>query len=168
MRILVAIDALGERNPGVARLVVGPWRVTLCARYLSMKTGQRVASFRMIELADRDRVPIRKIVTLRAIRSQLSLVLVLMASHTGWGNSKKRAVQVFDFDIGPLRRRDFVRRVAAIAGKSSVFALEQVAGQLVIEGLGVPFNQGEIFAVVVGVTTGAVLARARLDVIARV
>ena len=85
-------------------------------------------------------------------------MFVLVASHTCLEHREERSVQVFDLDCGALGCRNFVRRVAAIAGQSSVLALEDVTGLLVIEGLSIPLDQWKIFAVVVGVTTRAVLA----------
>lgn len=50
--------------------------------------------------------------------------------------------------------------MALIAGEAGVFALEQVAGFLVIEFIGIPFNEREVHAVVVGVAAHALLAGA--------
>ncbi len=55
--------------------------------------------------------------------------------------------------------------MALVAGKSGVFAFEHVSGFLVVERLGVPFNEREVFAVVFGVAAGALLARAGGNVI---
>ena len=58
--------------------------------------------------------------------------------------------------------------MAFVAVHSGVLALEQISGFLVVEGLGVPFDKGEVFAVVVGVATGALLAGSRRNVVGRV
>ena len=55
--------------------------------------------------------------------------------------------------------------VALVAGKSGVFSLKQVSGFLVVEGLDVPLDQGEVFAVVLGVAAGALLARSGREIV---
>ncbi len=61
--------------------------------------------------------------------------------------------------------RDVRRVVAFIARQAGVLAFKQVAGLLVIESLGVPLDQREIFAIVFGVAAGAFLARSGWNVI---
>lgn len=58
--------------------------------------------------------------------------------------------------------------VAAAALQAGVFALQRVTRLLVIEGSWIPFDQGKVFAVMVGVAANALLARSRLEVIGRV
>lgn len=46
-----------------------------------------------------------------------------------------------------------------------MLALQNVACLLVIESLDVPFDERKIFAVVIGMTAGAILVRPGLDVV---
>jgi hypothetical protein len=48
--------------------------------------------------------------------------------------------------------------VALVAIQSSVLALEYISRVLMVEGLDVPLDQGEVLAIVLGVTSGAFLA----------
>jgi hypothetical protein len=58
--------------------------------------------------------------------------------------------------------------MAFVAGHSSVLALEQISGFFVVESLGVPLDQWEILAVVIGVAAGTLLTGAGGDVVGRV
>lgn len=60
------------------------------------------------------------------------------------------------------------RRVALVASQSCVFTFERISGLFVIETLDLPLDQRKIFAVMLGMTAGALLARTRGDVIRRV
>lgn len=91
-----------------------------------------------------------------------------MTSGTSRGKSQVGTAQVLDFDGGALLRENPRRCVAAIAGQPEVLAFQNVSCLLVIEGFDVPLDEGEIFAVVVGVTTGALLAGPGRDVIGSV
>lgn len=64
VRIAVAIRTLTETNSGVARLVVRSWRVAFLTSHLCVQTSQRITRPRMIELSDRDRLPIDKTMAL--------------------------------------------------------------------------------------------------------
>ena len=48
--------------------------------------------------------------------------------------------------------------MALVAVYSGVLALKHVSGFFVIEGLDIPLDKGEVFAVVIGVAAGALLA----------
>jgi len=50
--------------------------------------------------------------------------------------------------------------MALVAGQSDVLALEQISGFLVVESLDVPLDDGEIFAVMFGMTARAFLTGA--------
>src|SRR5579859_5190309 len=50
--------------------------------------------------------------------------------------------------------------MALTTGQASVFTFEKVAGVLVVKGFDVPLDQREVFAVVLGVAAGALLAGA--------
>jgi hypothetical protein len=58
--------------------------------------------------------------------------------------------------------------VALVAVYSSVLALKQISGFFVVEGLDIPLNEREGFAVVIGVAAGALLAGAGGYVVGRV
>ena len=104
MLIGVAIRATAE-NSGVARLFVLPGRVALLARDLGMQTGQRIACTRMVERAETERLPVTVIVTLQAVGSEPSLVLVLMAVAAARGETQKCSAQIFYFDDCAFARR---------------------------------------------------------------
>ncbi len=57
--------------------------------------------------------------------------------------------------------------MALVARKASVLAFQRVSGFFVIERLGVPLDQREIFAIVLGVTSSALLTRSWRDVVGR-
>ena len=80
MWIGVAIHALAKRNASVARLRVRPRSVAFLAGDRSVQSGQGIASFRVIQLADLDRLPIVEIVTLQTVGTKPSFVLVLVAT----------------------------------------------------------------------------------------
>ena len=58
--------------------------------------------------------------------------------------------------------------MAASAGYSGVFAFENIAGKLVIEGLRVPLDERKILTVVFGVAAGTLIARALRNVVSSV
>ena len=111
VRIRMTIGATAESNSRVARLFVPAWRVALLARYLDVQTSQRIAGDRMVERAETDRFPISVVVTLQAVWSQPSLVLVLMAIAAAWRNAQKCSAQIFHFDDHTFTRGHALRRV---------------------------------------------------------
>ena len=88
--------------------------MALCARNLRVQTGQRVARLRVIELRDADRLPVRGVVALQTIRTQLTFVFILMTGGTRGRNSKECVIQIFGFDGRSFRGRNLTRRVALI------------------------------------------------------
>ncbi len=168
MRVLVAIRALSEGYSRIPRLVVRTWRMALGARNLPVQAGKGIARLRVIELAGANGLPIFEVVTLLAGLPQSPVVWILVAGDASGRNTEIRPAQVFDSDAGTFLRTDFGRSVAAVAGKASVLALQQVAGLLVVKCFDVPLDQGEIFAVVFGVAAGALLAGPRRQAISRV
>ena len=58
--------------------------------------------------------------------------------------------------------------MAASASYSGVFAFKDISGELVIEGLGVPFDEREILAIVLGVAARALVARSARKVVGSV
>ena len=80
MRIDMAVDAGLELHVPVARRPVGHIRfVALLALDLDVKTRQRIARLGVIELLCR--LPVRVIMTLQAIVSELALVPIFVARH---------------------------------------------------------------------------------------
>jgi hypothetical protein len=76
--------------------------------------------------------------------------------------------EILHLDGGAFSGWNLVGRVALIAGKAGVLAFQQISGLFVIELIGVPFNKRETHAVVIGVTTDALLAGTRRYVIGAV
>jgi hypothetical protein len=58
-------------------------------------------------------------------------------------------IGIFDFNQAALGWRDMFRRVALGTGQTCVFALQNVACQLVIKALDVPLDEREILSVVI-------------------
>lgn len=133
-----------------------------------MQAGEWIACLGMIELSNADRFPIDKIVAGKAVLSQAPFVLILVAGHTCGRNSEVSTGQILDFDGCAFLRRDMRWVVALVAGESRVFPLKHVAGIFVIEGFGVPLDERKVFAVVLRVTSGALLARSWRNVVAGV
>lgn len=104
----MAVGTLAERNTRVSRGIVRSQCMTFLARDLSMQAGQRVAGFRMIELSNVDRFPIREVVALGTIRAEAAFVLVRVAGSTGLRKPEERSVQIH-LDSHPLQRRNFRR-----------------------------------------------------------
>ena len=142
--------------------------MTFLTRCLPMQTGQRITRFRMIELFNLDRLPVLEIVALQAICPQPSFVFVPVAGDTAWRKTQKRPVQIFDLDGRTLSGRYFTGEVAFIAAQTRVLAFEYVSRLLVVESLGIPFDDGEVLAVVLRVAAHALLARSRSDLIGSV
>jgi len=160
MRVFVTIRTLVERNPDVLRIAIRAVRVTLRALNLHMLAGQRITCLRVIKLANADRFPILEIVAGLASRSQASLVLILVAGNATRGKAEVSPAQVLGFDRRAFLGRNMRRVMTLVAGKSSVLALEQISSLFVVEALDVPFDEREIFAIVLGVAAGAFLAGA--------
>ncbi len=158
VRILVAVRALIERNAHILRLAVGAVGVALRALHLRVQSGQRIARFRVIELLNVDRLPVHEVVALLTIRSQPSLVSILVTTCARRRKSQIGSSQIFRLDRGPLLRGDMRGIVTLRTLKASVLALEHITSLFMVEGLDVPLDQGEIFAVVLGVAACAFLA----------
>ncbi len=103
---------------------------------------------------------------LQAIPSQLSPVLVFVATGAAGGQAEKSVVQVLVLEFNAICRQDSLRVVAAIAGESCMLAVERETGLGVVEvsGGGIPFNNRKIAAVVLRMATntaGITVARAQ-------
>ena len=77
-----------------------------------------------------------------------------MAGGAGLGCAEKRACQILDLDDGACRRGNALGGVAFVAGHALMFPFENIARKIVVEGLGIPFDQGKVFAIVLGVALG--------------
>ena len=113
----------------------------------------------MIKLGHVDRLPVAEVVALDTIRAQPSLVRVLVTRDAGLRYTQKAARQVLHLDRGALRGGDVVGAMAASARHAGMLALENVAGEFVIEGFGIPLDERKILTVVFRVTARALLAR---------
>lgn len=164
MRIRVAIRAAAKGESGVARLFVLPRKMALLASDFAMQTGEGIAGFGVVEPPDADGFPIVVVVTLQTVGTKLPLVLVLMAGGATRGNSQKCLAEIFDLDGGALVLANMFRTVTLRTGQAGMLAFESVSGFPVIEGLDVPLNQAEAFAVMLGVASRALQACARSDV----
>ena len=121
----------------------------------------------MIELPHIDHLPVVEVVALLARRAQAPFVWILMASPASSRQPKVGSVQVFDLYRGTVLRSNLRRIVAAVASKPGVLALKNVSGLFMIEALAVPLDQRKVFPVVLRVTTCALLARSRRDIVRR-
>jgi len=122
----------------------------------------------VIKLGHVDRLPVGEVVALDTIRAQSSLVRILVTSGAGLRYAQKAARQVLHLDRGALRGGDVVGAMAASARHAGMLALENVAGEFVIEGFGIPLDERKILSVMLGVATGTLFARSLRDVIGSV
>jgi hypothetical protein len=83
---------------------------------------------------------------------------ILVTFGAGLRNAQKTARQVLYLDRRAVCRCNMLGRMASSASYSGVFAFENVTGELVIEGLGIPFDERKIRTVVFGVATRALVA----------
>jgi len=165
VRVVVAIRTLGKRNPRIARLGVRARHVALLALHLDVQSGQRILRLGVIKLADVDRLPIRVVVALNTIRAQASFMRILVARGAGLGHAQKAARQVLHLDRWTRCGSDVVGGMTLYTRYARMFALQQVPGELVIEGLRVPLDQWKILAVMFRVTLRALIARPLRDVV---
>lgn len=91
-----------------------------------------------------------------------------MAAGAGRSQAEVCTAQILHLNGRALDLRDMLGGVAAIACQTGMLALQDITSLLVIEGLEVPLNQRKIKSVVLRVTTGALLAGCRVQVIGRV
>ena len=166
--IFVAIGAEAKGDACVSWLAIRTVRVALLAFHLGVEAGQRITGLAVIELGRIDLFPVHEVVAGLAIGTQAALVEIFMAGNASGRQAKEGTVQVLFLDRLPVFGRDTRGIVTLVAFESRMLAFENIAGFFVVKGLCIPLDQGEIYAVVVGVTTGAFLAGARGNVIAGV
>lgn len=119
----------------------------------------------MVELTYVDRLPIHEVVAGEAVLPEPSLMLVGVAGEAGCRESQISPVQIFNLNGRAFRGGDVRGIVAPIACQPRVLPLEQVSSILVIECLCVPFDQGKVFTVVLGMAAGALVTGAGKNVI---
>jgi len=141
--------------------------VTFFAFHRLMQSSQRITRFRMVKLPG-DIFPVVEVVTLQAVLTQTPRMLILVTSGTSRRNPQVCPGQIFHFDLCAVGWRDFLRQVAFLAHQAGMFPLKREPSFLVIESPGIPFHDGEIEAVMLRVTTCALLAGSRPNVIGRV
>ena len=92
-------------------------------------------------------------VALRAVGSESSLMLVLMAGDATGRQTKPGTIQLLGGEFGTRLHRNVLRCVAGAAAYADVLAVESIPGLGVIETLRrwVPMYEGKVLAVVIGV-----------------
>lgn len=164
VRVAVAVVTFAEGQTNVAGLVVGVRRVALFAFDRRVLPSQRITGLRVIECPQYV-FPVVEVVALRAIGAEPPGVRILVAGGAGFGNPEEGAVEVLDLDQGALAAGNVVGSVALPAFESGVLSFQEVARLLVVEISRVPLDDGEIQAVVIGVTFSAFLARTGPDTV---
>lgn len=131
-------------------------RVTLDARHLLVETSEGEAGLRMVETAGG--LPAFGRMALGAIRTELALMLVLMAGVAFAAQTKERVIHIFHFDLCTRGSRNVFRSMAGLTGNGPVFAFQFESGLgFVLEGFAVEADQAELRTIVLAVTAGAVL-----------
>lgn len=148
VRIAVAVRAVAEGNSRVAWLVVWPRSMALLAGNRSVQSSQGIASLGVVELAHVDGLPVVIGMALKTIRSQPSIVLILVAGDAVRRNTQEGPTEILDFDDWPLSRRYMLGGMATGADQSGVLAFKSVASLLVVECFRIPFDEGEVFTIV--------------------
>lgn len=158
MRVFMTIGTLIEGNANILGLAVSSIAMALGALHLRMRSGQRIASLGVVELADADRLPVHEVVTGLAILAETALVLVLVARNTARGDTQVRPARIFNLDCRAILKRNVRRIVALVASHACMPALKQVPRVYVIESFDIPLDEREVLPIVLRVTAGALLA----------
>jgi len=95
-------------------------------------------------------------------------VKIFVAGSAGLGDADKGLAEILLLDEWPHGRGDVLGRMAFPAFDADVLSFQDVARLFMIEGLGVPFDDGEVNAVVVGVALRAALAGAGRETVGEV
>ena len=164
--ISMAVIALAKRKTLVARRSIRAARVTLLAFHLLVQARERVAGLVVIELPG-GVFPVDEIMALQTILTESAFVEIFVTSYASLRDPEEGLAQILHLDAGALGCGNLFREVALVARQSGVFAFQQVACFLVIELVRarIPLDQREIRAVVIGVASSALLARAGRNVI---
>ena len=119
----------------------------------------------MVELPNVHGFPTFEAVTLLAVWTEPPFVLVLVAGRTSFWNAQETPAQVSDLDGRSFRSRDLVGGVATIACEPGMLPFQRVAGLLMIENFGLPFDYREVGPIVLGMTAGTILTRSGFDAV---
>jgi hypothetical protein len=105
-------------------------------------------------------LPIVDVVTPLAILSELALVRIGVAGDAILRKAEERFAGIFVFDLGAVAGLHILRCVTLRTRDVCVFAIEGVAGQLVVELLlrWLPVDQGEIETIVFEMAAHAIFA----------
>jgi hypothetical protein len=137
------------------------WGIGLVAFFAcdgDVQTGERVTRLGVIELLGS--FPISGVMAARAILAQLSLVIVHMARHACLRQSQVGLAEIFVLNQSTLGRCNVRWSVALLAVYLSVFAIQRIAGEFVVElfDRNIPMNQMKISSVVLEMAVHAVFA----------
>lgn len=163
MRIRVTIAAFAEGNSCISRFPVMAWRMAILACDLRVQSGQRVARFRMVQLADAEGLPVGVVMALQTIRAQPSFVLILVATGAALRETEERPVEILDLDGRTLAGRYALRVVTAAARRPHMLAFKGIPRLLVVECLDIKSHKNKVFSIVVGVAGDTFLAGTGLD-----
>jgi hypothetical protein len=154
VHVNVAVRALSEGDPRIPRLTIGPGRVAFFALHGDVLPGERITSFVVIEFSDGYSLPIGVVVALLAIRTQAAFMKILVAGATGLGCAEKCARKILDFDDGARRRGNMLGGMTFGTSHPLMFPFQNIPGKIMVESLGIPLDQGKVFAIVLGVALG--------------
>lgn len=142
--------------------------VTFLAGDWFVPSGERVARLRVVEA--RERFPAVHVVAALAIAAELAAVGVRMARQAIARQPEECARQQLFANQMPLSIGDVLWRVTAPAIQPGVLSFQGVAGLGMVKpfGRGIPFDEIEIFAIVLGVAGDAGLAGCALGEQSRV
>lgn len=98
---------------------------------LDMRSGQGIARFRVVKLLGR--LPIREVVAALAVLAELSLVWILVASHTVLRQAKKGLREILHLDQRTFVPGHIPGHVTLLAWNVRVLSLEVIAGQAVFK-----------------------------------
>jgi hypothetical protein len=146
--------------------------VAFLAFDLDVKTGQWIPGLGMIKLLCR--LPVRKIMTLQAIVSELTFVHIFVAWDTFLRQTEKGPRQILHSDECPLVGNHINGQVAFLAGDASVLSFQVVASQAMIKLFlrRLPVDEVEVFAIVFEVAAHTIfpirIAHLKLGVISMI
>lgn len=115
-----------------------------------------------------DILPIGEVVARLALGTEAALVEVFVAGGASLGDSDECAVKVFDLDQRAFTGRDVLGRVTLLAVNAGMLSFENIARLFMIEGPGIPLDEWEVDAIVIGMALHASLARSRLQAVGKV
>ena len=132
VRIDMAVDASLELHVPVTRRAAGHIRfVALLAVDLDVKTRQRIAGLGVIELLCC--LPVRVIMALQAIVSELAFVDIFMARHAVLRQSEKGLRKFLHLDERAFIGNHVRRHVALLASKARMLSFQDVTRQPMIK-----------------------------------